>query len=84
MAYLISSPTSKGQVTIPAKIRSKFGIDPKSLLQFSEENGKIVITPLKIQKSVLREYSKREIDNFLETDKLSKSDANFFNKILND
>ncbi len=84
MSQLISSPTSKGQVTIPAVFRKKFGIDSNSLLQFSEQDGNIVIKPLKIKDNTLREYSQAEINGFLKDDKLSESDAKFFNKILND
>ena len=71
MSQLISSPTSKGQVTIPAVFRKKFRIDTESLLQFSEQNGNIVITPLKLKGNTLREYSKKEIEAFMKDDKIS-------------
>jgi len=35
--------TSKGQVTIPIKLRRKFGIEKKSKVEIVEEDGKIVI-----------------------------------------
>ena len=84
MAKLISFSTSKGQVTIPAVFRKKFAINSGTLLQFSEENGKIILTPLQSNGSNLRQYSKKEIEEFLRDDRISKSDANFFNKILHD
>ena len=31
--------TSKGQITIPKKVREKIGINPGDELQFREENG---------------------------------------------
>lgn len=35
--------TIKGQVTIPLKIREKYGIHPHSEVEFIEENGKVYI-----------------------------------------
>jgi AbrB family looped-hinge helix DNA binding protein len=35
--------TAKGQVTIPIKLRRKFGIEKKSKVEIVEEDGKIVI-----------------------------------------
>ncbi len=33
----------RGQVTIPKKIRDRFGITPKTVLEFYEENGKLIV-----------------------------------------
>ena len=38
--------TAKGQVTIPIKLRKKFGIEKKSKVEIVEEDGKIVIKKL--------------------------------------
>ena len=38
--------TRKGQVTIPIKLRRKYGIDENSRVQIVEEDGKIVIKNL--------------------------------------
>jgi AbrB family looped-hinge helix DNA binding protein len=38
--------TRKGQVTIPIKLRKKFGIEENSKVQIFEEEGKIVIKKL--------------------------------------
>ncbi|MBN2078129.1 MAG: AbrB/MazE/SpoVT family DNA-binding domain-containing protein [Spirochaetes bacterium] len=35
--------TSKGQVTIPQKIREKLGIGPNSEVDFVEEKGRVLI-----------------------------------------
>jgi AbrB family looped-hinge helix DNA binding protein len=35
--------TRKGQITIPVKLRRKFGIEESSKVEVREENGKIVI-----------------------------------------
>lgn len=40
---LSSSVTTKGQVTIPAELRVKLGIQPGDRVGFSEEDGRIVL-----------------------------------------
>lgn len=35
--------TSKGQVTIPKKVREALGIGPKSEVDFVEENGRVYL-----------------------------------------
>ncbi len=42
----ISTVTAKGQIVIPAKLRSKFGIKPGVKIQFFEEDGEIKILPI--------------------------------------
>lgn len=43
--------TSKGQVTIPLEIRKKLGIDEATELEFSEKDGKVLITKMKKSQS---------------------------------
>lgn len=38
--------TPKGQIVIPAPIRTKFGISGGSRVEVREENGRIVVVPL--------------------------------------
>ena len=71
MAKLITSPTSKGQVTIPSAIRKEFGIDTNTMLKFSYDRNQIMIKPVKIdEQNTLREYSKDEIGSFIKEDKI--------------
>lgn len=39
--------TSQGQISIPAKIRRKLGLDKTKRVLVSEQNGKLVIEPVK-------------------------------------
>jgi len=39
--------TSKGQVTIPQRIRNRFGLKPGTQVDFVAEGGKIVLKPRK-------------------------------------
>jgi len=45
--YQIATITSKMQLTIPMLIAKKIGIESGDKLTVSEENGKIILTPLK-------------------------------------
>jgi antitoxin PrlF len=44
---MISTVTSKGQVTIPKEIRSLLNINPSDKVDFSVENGNVVLKPIK-------------------------------------
>ena len=43
MAIARSRVTSQGQISVPAEVRKKVGIGPGSLLQWDEEEGRIVV-----------------------------------------
>ena len=38
--------TTKGQIVVPSKIRTKFGIKKGTKVAFIEQNGKLIIQPL--------------------------------------
>ncbi len=39
--------TSKGQATIPAHLRRQFGISTPGRVRFTEEDGKLVVKPIR-------------------------------------
>jgi antitoxin PrlF len=43
MALAQSKVTSQGQISVPAEVRKKLGVGPGSILQWDEEEGKVVI-----------------------------------------
>lgn len=43
MALAQSRLTAQGQISVPAEIRRKLGVGPGSVLEWSEEDGKIVV-----------------------------------------
>lgn len=43
----LATVSSKGQITLPAKIRSKLGIRSKDKVQFLVRNNEIIVRPLK-------------------------------------
>jgi AbrB family looped-hinge helix DNA binding protein len=50
--------SSKGQVVIPAELREQFGLEKGTPATWSEEGGRLVLTPLTVQRL-------REIRGFL-------------------
>ena len=46
MAIAHSKLTSQGQISVPAAVRQKLGVGPGSILEWYEENGKIVVRRL--------------------------------------
>jgi AbrB family looped-hinge helix DNA binding protein len=44
MPFAVSKVTAQGQISIPAEVRKKLGVGPGSTLEWTEENGKVVIT----------------------------------------
>ena len=49
---MLSTVTTKGQVTIPVDIRTLFHIRPNDRVDFSVENGRIVLTPVRSLKDL--------------------------------
>lgn len=43
MALAHSKLTAQGQVSVPANVRQKLGVGPGSILEWEEEDGKIVV-----------------------------------------
>jgi antitoxin PrlF len=43
MGIARSRVTSQGQISVPAAVRRKFGIGPGSLLEWDEEEGKVIL-----------------------------------------
>jgi len=43
MALAHSKLTAQGQISVPAKVRSKLGVGPGGILEWDEEDGKIVV-----------------------------------------
>ena len=50
--------SSKGQVVIPAELREQFGLEKGTRATWTEENGRLVLTPITLQRI-------REIRGFL-------------------
>jgi AbrB family looped-hinge helix DNA binding protein len=42
--------SSKGQVVIPAELRQQFGLEKGTPATWTEENGRLVLTPITLQR----------------------------------
>lgn len=49
---MLSTVTAKGQITIPADIRTRFKIQPNDRVDFFVDDERIVITPVKTLKQL--------------------------------
>jgi antitoxin PrlF len=43
MALAHSRLTAQGQISVPAEVRKKLGVGPGAVLEWDEENGKVVV-----------------------------------------
>jgi antitoxin PrlF len=43
MALAKSKVTSQGQISVPAEVRRRLGVGPRSVLEWDEDGGKIVV-----------------------------------------
>ena len=59
----------KGLVTIPKKLRQKVGLLENSLVKVKEEQGRLVLEPVRTLPYPVRSYTQEDIKEFLELDK---------------
>jgi len=80
----VVKPLAKGQITIPAEFRERLNIGSETLLYLQLKGGKIEITPLRVvpESGVLREYSVKEIEQFLAEDALDAETAAKVHQLL--
>ncbi len=50
--------SSKGQVVIPAELREQFGLEKGTRATWTEEKGRLVLTPITAQLSEIRGFLK--------------------------
>ena len=81
MKDIIIKTTSKGQITLPKAVRDQLGVSVATYLSATIKDGKIVLEPVKLEPDY-RSYSKSEISEFLKEDRIDKSDADYFEKLL--
>jgi len=77
-------PLAKGQITIPAALRRRLGIDARTVLSLTLKGGRIEIVPLRAipQEEVLREYTEEEIQRFLKEDRIDSGTAAKVRRLL--
>ena len=83
----IVKPLSRGQITIPIEFRKKLGIGSNTILNLSLKGNKIEITPAVVREfneEDLREYTDKEISQFLKDDKIDKDTARIVKRLLSE
>ena len=83
----IVKPLSRGQITIPIEFRKKLGIGSNTILNLSLKGNKIEITPAVVREfneEELREYTDKEILEFLQDDKIDKDTARTVKRLLSE
>ena len=75
----------RGQITIPIEFRKKLGIGDDTILTLSLKGNKIEITPAVVREAgedELREYTGREISQFLKDDRIDQKTARNIKRLL--
>ncbi|MCJ7727084.1 MAG: AbrB/MazE/SpoVT family DNA-binding domain-containing protein [Actinobacteria bacterium] len=83
----IVKPLSRGQITIPIEFRKKLGIGSNTILNLVLKGNKIEITPAIVREfneEELREYTDKEISQFLKDDKIDKDTARTIKRLLSE
>lgn len=69
---MISTVTTKGQITIPASIRSYFHIKPNDKIDFIIDDGRIIVIPVKTLKELRGSVSATGPADFVSERQLAK------------
>ena len=80
----IVRPQAKGQITIPADFRQRLGIDQGTFLQLTLRGSTIEVSPVRLAKegAALRDFNRKELDAFLEEDKIDAKTAARVRRLL--
>ncbi len=68
MNYILAIPQPKGQITLPKKLRDKYGIKPGVPVKISDAKGAILVEPVRILPYPVRQYTTSEVGEFLKLD----------------
>jgi bifunctional DNA-binding transcriptional regulator/antitoxin component of YhaV-PrlF toxin-antitoxin module len=80
----IVRPQAKGQITIPADFRERLAIDQDTFLQLTLRGSTIEVSPVCLAKdgAILRDFDRKELDTFLEEDKIDAKTAARVRRLL--
>ena len=76
---------SRGQITIPIEFRTRLGIDENTYIKLTLDENKIILTPAFLgsnSEEKLREYTEKEISQFIKEDKIDQDTASTIKKLL--
>ena len=58
----------RGNMTVPKSLRALLGFKENELVRMSEDNGKLVVEPVKTLTYNVRSYTDEEVEDFFELD----------------
>jgi len=70
---MLSTVTTKGQITIPKEIRDSFDIHPQDKVDFIRESGRIILIPVKTLKDFRGSVTPKGSGNFDEERKKARA-----------
>lgn len=75
---------AKGQITVPIEFRERLGIEQNMFLQLTLRGSKIEISPVPMgaEANALRDFSRKELDAFLQEDKIDAKTAAKVRRLL--
>ncbi|MCX6071563.1 MAG: hypothetical protein NTU91_12030 [Chloroflexi bacterium] len=75
---------AKGQITVPAEFRERLGISKSSFLRLTLRGSKIEVSPVQLsgEGADLRDFDRKELDAFLEEDKIDARTAAKVRRLL--
>jgi len=75
---------AKGQIAVPVEFRERLGIDQNTFLRLTLRGSKIEVSPVKVgaEGDSLRDFSRKELDTFLEEDKIGVRTAAKVRRLL--
>ena len=83
----VVKPMSRGQITIPIEFRTRLGIDENTYIRLTLDKNKIILTPAfteSVTEEKLREYTEKEILQFIKEDKIDYNAASTVKKLLSE
>lgn len=75
---------AKGQITLPMEFRKRLGIDKGTFLRLTLRGSKIEVAPVWLggRGTMLRDFDRKELDAFLQEDKIEPSTAAKVRRLL--
>lgn len=68
MNYVLVMPQPRGQITLPKKFRTKYGIKPGVPVKILDADGGIRVEPVRLVSYPVRQYTDKEVEEFLKQD----------------
>jgi len=72
----------KGLITIPKKLRLDIGLEENGLARIKKEGRRLILEPVNVISYPLREYTTKEIKEFMKADRLTPAQKRKVKRLL--